>query len=108
MNYRELLTRLTNMHALAEKAPRYEHSGCMSSYDRASRFDESIGNYLNWAANDDGSGCIRCMKDGSIVVFEQEGPGVIWRVWSALPEQGHMRVYIDGKAEHSQRGAGSE
>lgn len=99
MNYRELLTRLTDMHALAEKAPRDEFSGCMSSYDRASCFDESTGKYKNWAANDDGSGCIRRMEDGSIVVFEQEGPGVIWRVWSALPEQGHMRVYIDGKVE---------
>ena len=96
MTYRELLNRLTDLRALAQKAPAGERSGCMSSYDRASQYDEAAGIYVDWGANADGSGCIRTLDDGSIVAFEQEGPGVIWRVWSALPQQGHMRVYIDG------------
>lgn len=96
MTYRELLARLTDLRALAQRAPEGERSGCMSSYDRASHFDEAAGTYVNWDANADGSGCIRTLPDGSIVAFEQEGPGVIWRIWSALPQQGHMRVYIDG------------
>ena len=98
MTYRELLSRLTDLHLLMHKSSPNEHSGCMSSYDRASRFDESTGTYINWDANDDGSGRIRTLPDGSIVAFEQEGPGVIWRIWSALPQQGHMRVYIDDNA----------
>lgn len=95
MTYREFLSRLTDLRALAQRAPKGEASGCMSSYDRASRFDEATHSYIDWDANNDGSGCIRTLEDGSIVAFECEGPGVIWRIWSALPEHGHMRVYID-------------
>ena len=95
MTYRELLARLTDLRALAQQAQPGEKSGCMSSFDRASRFDETTGTYVDWDANADGSGCIRTLPDGTIVAFEQEGPGVIWRVWSALPQQGHMRVFID-------------
>ena len=98
MTYRELLSRLTDMRLLMHKASPEERSGCMSSHDRASRYDESTGTYIHWDANDDGSGCIRTLSDGSIVAFEQEGPGVIWRIWSALPQHGHMRVYIDDSA----------
>ena len=34
-------------------------------------------------------------KGNGIVVFEKDGPGVIWRVWSALAENGKMKIYID-------------
>jgi len=27
---------------------------------------------------------------------EMEGPGCIWRTWSALAEGGHVRIYLDG------------
>jgi len=96
MTYRELLARMTDLRELILKAPVSERGGCMSSYDRASRYDDKMDVYVNWAANEDGSGCIRTLEDGSIVAFEQEGAGVIWRIWSALPENGHMRVFIDG------------
>lgn len=96
MTYRELLHRMTDLHMLAYAAPAEEMSGCMSSYDRQSRYDAASDTYASWDANDDGSGCVRRLEDGSIVAFECEGPGVIWRVWSALPKQGHMRVYLDG------------
>ena len=65
MTYRELLSRLTDLRMLMHKSSPNEHSGCMSSYDRASRFDESTGTYINWDANDDGSGCIRTLPDGN-------------------------------------------
>lgn len=97
MTYRELLAKLTDMRALTQQAPLQETSGCMSSFDRASRWDKATEQYIHWDANDDGSGCIRTLPDGGIVAFEQEGPGVIWRIWSALPQQGHMRVFIDGE-----------
>jgi hypothetical protein len=30
------------------------------------------------------------------VVFEQQGPGVVWRVWSAFADVGHIQIFIDG------------
>ena len=30
------------------------------------------------------------------VMAEMEGPGCIWRIWSALAEQGHVKIYLDG------------
>ena len=97
MTYRDLLKRLTDLKALSIPASPEEKSGCMSSYDRASTYDADTDTYSCWSANDDGTGCIRRLDDGSIVAFECEGPGVIWRTWSALPKQGHIRVFFDGE-----------
>lgn len=96
-SYEALLARLTDMRALAKRAADGEHSGCCSSFDRRSRYDEAQGHYVNWDANDDGTGYVRKLQDGSIVAAELEGPGVIWRSWSAMPAQGAMRVYVDGE-----------
>ncbi len=60
------------------------------------------GQYLKWDANGDGNGIIR--KEGDELVFaEIEGPAVIWRTWSALAKEGHVKIYLDG-AEHARRG----
>jgi Protein of unknown function (DUF2961) len=32
-----------------------------------------------------------------MVVFEKDGPGVIWRFWSALAKEGHIKIFIDDK-----------
>src|SRR5262249_11194543 len=49
-------------------------------------------------ANGDGDGIIR--KEGnSLVLAEMEGPGCIWRMWSATPGDGHVRIYLDGASE---------
>lgn len=95
MRYRELLNHLTDLRLLCVPPRQGERSGCMSSYDRASQYDPETGRYLHWEANNDGSGCIRTLEDGSIVAFEAKGPGVIWRIWSALPKNGTLRIYID-------------
>lgn len=99
MKYQDLLEKLTDLKKLADPPMPGERSGCMSSTDRASRYDSENDRYVNWDANADGDGYIRKNEDGTIVAFEQEGPGVIWRVWSALPEQGHFRVFIDEAKE---------
>jgi hypothetical protein len=31
-------------------------------------------------------------------MVDLQGPGVLWRVWSAMPREGHIRVYLDGGA----------
>ena len=69
-----------------------------SSYDRKSRFDEKNGTYVNWDANGDGDGIIR--KEGDhLVMAEMRGPGCIWRIWSATPQAGRVRIYLDGATE---------
>ncbi len=95
LTYPDLLRRLYDLWQLTEPPQRGERSGTFSSYDRRSRYNAESGIYEDWDANDDGSGYMR--KEGeSIVAFEAEGPGVIWRIWSALPEMGHIRIFIDG------------
>lgn len=98
MNYCDLLHRLEDLTALCEP-PGAERSGCFSSTDRASVYDALTDRYLCWDANDDGSGYVRRAGNGDIVALEMDGPGVIWRIWSALPQRGAMRVYLDGRAE---------
>jgi hypothetical protein len=69
-----------------------------SSYDRRSKYDSASGKYIDWAANGDGEGIIR--REGDVQVFaEIEGPAVIWRIWSALANQGHVKIYLDGNKQ---------
>ena len=96
LSYEALVHRLYDLKSLAEPPLPGERSGCFSSYDRRSRYDPATGQYLDWDANRDGTGYIR--REGErIVAFESEGPGVIWRVWSALPKLGHIRIFIDDR-----------
>ena len=91
-----LADRLINMRRLADMPKVGEKSGSFSSYDRQSYYDEKTEKYMNWAANNDGSGIIRKENEESVVV-ELNGPGVIWRVWSAKPEEGNINFYFDGE-----------
>lgn len=95
-----LLEKMTNLRKLAEVPTVEERSGTFSSYDRSSKYDESTGHYIDWAANDDGDGII-CQENDESVVVELEGPGVIWRVWSAQPQEGNINFYFDGEATPS-------
>ncbi len=98
LSYGDLVRRLIDLERLAV-LPRLGNT-CQqwSSYDRASRYDEKTGKYVNWDANGDGHGIIR--REGNQQVFaEMEGPGCIWRIWSALPEQGRVKIYLDGSPD---------
>jgi hypothetical protein len=96
--YVDLIHRLTDLERLATLPAPGEKCAQWSSYDRDSRYDEASGKYIGWDANGDGDGFIR--KEGDQFVFaEMEGPGCIWRIWSAKPEQGHVRIYLDGAKE---------
>ncbi|MFN5061193.1 MAG: glycoside hydrolase family 172 protein [Chloroflexota bacterium] len=94
LNYRDLISRLTDVQRLATPPLPDERGGTFSSYDRRSRYDAATNQYLDWDANNDGTGFIR-EEDGAIVVFESNGPGVIWRVWSAFADMGHIQIFID-------------
>jgi hypothetical protein len=98
LSYVDLIKRLTDLERLAVLPAAGESCAQWSSYDRASRFDATTGQYVAWDANGDGDGFIR--KEGDrIVMAEMEGPGCIWRMWSAAPKDGHVRIYLDGASE---------
>ena len=98
LTYVDLVNRLTDLEHLAVIPASGERCAQWSSYDRKSRYDEATGKYVAWDANGDGGGIIR--KEGDKLVFaEMEGPGCIWRIWSAAPGQGHVRIFLDGKTE---------
>ncbi|MDR2657768.1 MAG: DUF2961 domain-containing protein [Oscillospiraceae bacterium] len=93
--WQDLLNRLTDLDALTLPPPPGERSGCVSSTDRRSRYDASSGTYVDWGANDDGTGYVRTLDAGGIVACELDGPGTLTRVWSAMPGTGHIRIFID-------------
>ncbi len=96
LTYVDLVQRLTDLERLAVLPQAGEKCAQFSSYDRRSQYDEKSGKYLNWDANNgDGDGIVR-EEDGKSVLAEMPGPGVIWRIWSAKPEQGHVMMYLDG------------
>ena len=95
LSYVDLVNRLIDLERLAVLPEPGERCAQWSSYDRASRYDEATGKYVNWGANDDGPQFIR--KEGDrYVLAEMEGPGCIWRIWSAMAQQGRVKIYLDG------------
>jgi len=98
LSYADLVKQLNGLERLAVLPTPGNSCQQWSSYDRASKYDEKTGKYVQWDANGDGNGIIR--REGSQQVFaEMEGPGCIWRIWSALPEKGHVKIYLDGSPE---------
>ena len=98
LTYVDLVNRLTDLEGLSVLPVPGETCAQASSYDRASYYDEKTGKYVGWDANGDGGGIIR--KEGnSSVIAELQGPGCIWRTWSALAKEGHVRIYLDGATE---------
>lgn len=100
LTYIDLINRLYDLEYLATPPMEGEQSGSFSSFDRRARYDVQTNMYKDWDANADGTGYIRMEADSSsIVVFEKDGPGVIWRVWSALALDGHIKIYVDHEQE---------
>ncbi|HUT94345.1 MAG TPA: glycoside hydrolase family 172 protein [Thermoguttaceae bacterium] len=96
--YADLVARMLDLERLAKLPPDGETCKQWSSWDRGSQYDEASGKYVKWDANGDGSHFIR--KEGDCeVMAEMDGPGCIWRIWSALAEKGHVRIYLDGSEE---------
>ncbi|NLO85068.1 MAG: DUF2961 domain-containing protein [Clostridiales bacterium] len=95
--YVDLLERLVCLKDLAIPPEEGEQSGCFSSYDRRSQYQPESRKYIDWGANNDGDGYLYRQSDG-VVAFEMDGPGVIWRAWSANPCGGHIRIFLDGSA----------
>jgi hypothetical protein len=98
LTYIDLVKRLTDLEYLATIPAPGDQCAQWSSYDRKSRYDADSGKYVGWDANGDGDGIIR-KEDGKLVFAEMQGPGCIWRIWSAAPKEGHVRIYLDGASE---------
>ena len=96
--YIDLVERLTDLEGLAVLPPAGEKCQQQSSYDRSSRYDAASAKYVNWSANGDAHGIIRKEGDAELLA-EMEGPGVIWRIWSAAPRDGNVKVFLDGASE---------
>ena len=96
-SYADLVNRLTDLKALASPPPTGEKTALASSYDRKSQYDSINDKYIDWAANGDGSGVIR-MEGDNAVLAEIQGPGCIWRIWSATIKAGHVKIYLDGES----------
>jgi hypothetical protein len=96
LTYRDLIQRMLDLEQLAVLPEEGERCAQWSSFDRASRYEESSGRYVNWGANDDGPQYIR-RENGLAVLAEMEGPGCIWRIWSARAEKGRVKIYLDGQ-----------
>ena len=76
LTYRDLVRRWVDLESLATVPVPGERTAQWSSYDRASRYDESSGRYVNWDANAEGHGILR--REGNWqVLAEMRGPGVI-------------------------------
>jgi hypothetical protein len=98
LTYVDLTNRLTDLEHLAILPDPGEKCAQWSSWDRRSKYDKISGNYTDWDANGDNNGIIR-REGNEQVLAEMKGPGVIWRIWSALPKEGHVKIYLDGAAE---------
>lgn len=98
LTYADLVNRLVNLEHLAVLPATGEKCAQWSSWDRSSRFDEQTGKYIAWDANGDGHHVIR-QEGNQSVLAEMKGPGCIWRIWSALAQEGHVRIYLDGSSE---------
>lgn len=95
LSYEDLLDHLTNLDRLPAIEPGV-YCKQFSSYDRQSKYDAATDQYLNWDANGDAGKYLRVDKNtGEGVMAEMEGPGCIFRIWSANP-QGVIRFYLDG------------
>ena len=96
MTYADLVRRMVAPEPLAVLPEPGERCAQWSSYNRASRYDAATGHYVEWDANGDGAGFIR-QTDESLVIAEMQGPGCIWRIWSAQAGEGHVKIYLDGQ-----------
>jgi hypothetical protein len=95
VGYQELLSAMVDLKALATQPHPEEFCRQFSSYDRATRWDESKKTIVGNTANGDAGHFLRTEPAGEVLA-DMEGPGVVYRIWSANAE-GTIQIYIDGE-----------
>ena len=96
MTYTDIIHKLTDLKALAQPVCPGEKAGEYTSYDRRSQYDIATDSYIHWDANDDWGTSFDYTEDGGAILADLTGPGAIVRLWSAQPEDGHVKIFIDG------------
>jgi hypothetical protein len=86
LSYVAVLHQLTDLDRLAHLQTGCK-AGLFSSWDRESK--------TRWGANGDANQYLRIDPNGEAVMMDIDGPGVIYRIWSANPV-GKIRIYLDG------------
>lgn len=84
--YRDFIKQLFDLDRLIRPTSGVQ-AGLASSWDRNGR--------NVWGANGDAGHYERIEPNGEAVMMDVDGPGCIYRIWSANP-QGTIRVYLDG------------
>ncbi len=95
LTYVDLVKRMIDLERLAVLPQAGETCKQWSSYDRASTYDAATDSYVKWGANGDGGHMIR-QEGNRWVMAEMDGPGCIYRIWSALSKMGRVKIYLDG------------
>ncbi len=85
LSYVDVLHQLTDLDRLTALQTGCR-GGLFSSWDRNSR--------TTWGANGDAGQYLRVEPNGEAVMMDLDGPGVVYRIWSANP-MGKLRVYLD-------------
>ena len=87
LTYVDILHQLTDLDRLTHLQTG-QQAGIFSSWDRTSK--------TIWGANGDAGQYLRIEpRTGEAVMMDIDGPGIIYRTWSANPV-GKIRIYIDG------------
>lgn len=97
LTFDDLLEAMVDLKALAVRPHPGEYCRQFSSYDRATRWDPERKEITGNRANGDRGHFLRVEPAGSVLA-EMDGPGVIYRIWSANA-QGTIQVFIDGEEE---------
>ena len=87
----DLLARMTDLDQLTRLQTGIT-SHQASSYSRLEQ--------TSWGANGDAGQYLRVEEDGQAVMLETDGPGCVFRIWSANP-QGRLLLYLDGATSPS-------
>ena len=99
-SYSDIVKRLWDPKSLAVSQSG-ERSEMFSSYGRKSVYNDESEVYENWNYNGDGGGYIAKIDDNGdgnaseLLIAEMSGAGYISRIWSAEPESGHLKIYVD-------------
>lgn len=96
--YEDIVYRLVDLESLARLPLKGERGEQFSSYDQRSIYDTDNDKYIMWDANHDGTYVLR-HENGREVLAEMKGPGCIWRIWSATPQDGKVAIYLDGSEQ---------
>ncbi len=89
---------LKMMHSLSEELRAFYEIGSLPEY-LDSTFCAQVSSYDTTGNNDDGfSGTYSFLKrnaDGSLVIFDRKGSGVINRIWTPTPTEDTLDFFID-------------